>query len=87
MYENLLLDWVQNMDEDERKDVCIQFGLIENEEVKVMTSEKRHQLVLFDKIEKELSKKPFSNEELEFILKVVKNSRSFVAVFSNHNEK
>ena len=59
----------------------IQFGLVENEELQVMTSNQRHQLLLFDKIEKELSRKPFSNEELEFILKAVKNSHAFVIVF------
>ena len=81
MYKELLLDWVQNMEENAQKDVCIQFGLVENEELQVMTSNQRHQLLLFDKIEKELSRKPFSNEELEFILKAVKNSHAFVIVF------
>lgn len=51
------------------------------EEIEVMTSNQRHQLVLFDKIENELSRRPFSNEELEFILKAVKNSQAFVIVF------
>ena len=38
---------------------------------------------LFDEIETALSSKSFSNVELEFILEVVKNIKSFVSVISS----
>jgi len=47
-----------------------------------MTSNERHQLSMFDKIEKALSKKPFSNKELDFLLKAITHSQSYVTVFS-----
>lgn len=33
-YEELLNDWVRNMDECARKETCIQFGLIEDDAMK-----------------------------------------------------
>ena len=56
--------------------------LLSKKEVKVMTSEERHQIAMFDKIEKALSERPFDDKELDFILKAIKNSRSYVVVFS-----
>ena len=46
----------------------------------LMTSEERHQISMFDKIEKALSERPFENKELDLILKVLKNSKSYVIV-------
>ena len=46
-----------------------------------MTSHERHQISMFEEIETALSQRPFDNSELDFILKAIKNSKSFVVVF------
>ena len=48
---------------------------------KPMNKNEKWQMAMFDKIELELSKRPFSNDELIFILKAIRNSKSYVVVF------
>ena len=48
-----------------------------------MTSNERHQMCLHDEIEKMLSSRSFSDDELELIYKVIKNSESFAIVLNN----
>jgi len=49
----------------------------------IMTSNERHQMYLHDEIEKMLSSRSFSDDELELIYKVIKNSESFAIVLNN----
>ena len=90
--ENMLnfIQWYDSKDEDDcHKTFEEEFNewndnriLKEINECEKMTSNQRHQLSMFDKIEEALSKRPFANDELKFILKAIRNSKSYVTVLS-----
>ena len=73
-YKAALIDWVQNMDTEAQKQVCIDFGLIDTE----AEIEQKRIKEMYVEIEQVMASTIFELKEVETILEVVKNPKNFI---------